>query len=330
MGYCPKCNNEYREGVLFCPDCKCEIVEGVPKTKERVIALKSKHVMDRFVEYLGYSSIPVEVEEKPEEERSYLSCDPKDRERVLRAFSVFVSVETGRALEQHRSTHPEDPDEEQIDSYLADISDGEAQDGEAVDAISDLLDKMSGDEELKELYEEDIVQEMTARPIDLHDSTPAYVPASEKLEDTKSSAIVLLGFGLVGFLAFAVMYFVKVQIFSPYICLVMAGLFAAMFFYGFHSFKSLAQMKLKADEEAGQIAQIKAFLESSLTREDIESATEDEVAGSDIIEHDLLRSRYVYNKLREQFPDADDSLITFMAEQWMSDLYPSENESAEV
>ncbi len=330
MGYCPKCNNEYREGILFCPDCKCEIVDGAPKKTERVIALKSKHVMDRFVEYLGFSSIPVEIEESPEEERSYLSCDPKDRERVLRAFSVFVSVETGRALEQHRSTHPDDPNEQQIDSYLTDISDGEAQDGEAVDAISELLDQMSEDQDLKELYEEDIVQEMTARPIDLRDSTPAYVPASDKLEDTKGSAFVLMGFGVVGFLAFGIMYVAKLQIFSPFITLVMAGVFAAMFFYGIHSFKSLAKMKLKVDEETAQIAQIKEFLEGSVSRDAIEAATQDEAAGSDEIEHDLLRSKFVYGKLREQFPDVDESLITFMAEQWMNDLYTSENESENV
>ena len=95
MAFCPICKNEYREGILICPDCNCELTEELTETVPPVLTIRSEKVKDRFVDYLSYSGINTRVSRDENDERFELYCDKADTDRVKRAFAVFVAVETG-------------------------------------------------------------------------------------------------------------------------------------------------------------------------------------------------------------------------------------------
>ena len=105
MAFCPICKNEYRAGVLICPDCNCDLVDQLTNDEKPVLYIRSEHIMNRFTEYLSDSGIHVRVAQEPEDDRYAICCDPSDNERVKRAFSVFVAVEAGNAMAS-RSNKP--------------------------------------------------------------------------------------------------------------------------------------------------------------------------------------------------------------------------------
>ena len=61
MPWCPKCKNEYREGITVCADCNVPLVEdfsaAIAADKTLVFNTEHKDKIDAFIKYLEYSGI---------------------------------------------------------------------------------------------------------------------------------------------------------------------------------------------------------------------------------------------------------------------------------
>lgn len=101
MLICPKCRNEYRDGITVCADCGCqlvtekEIVDHVPLIfgeEEKLCQLKE------YLEYNGLRDMEIVYDEK---EAVYeLLINVKDQQRATKLGTVFLHQEQVRQAEE--------------------------------------------------------------------------------------------------------------------------------------------------------------------------------------------------------------------------------------
>ena len=101
MLICPKCRNEYRDGIAVCADCGCqlvserEIVNKVPLTfgdQEELARLKE------YLEYNGLTNLEIVYDEK--EVIYELLIDERDKQKAAKLGAVYVQQEQVRQAEE--------------------------------------------------------------------------------------------------------------------------------------------------------------------------------------------------------------------------------------
>lgn len=102
MKICPKCKNEYREGINYCPDCDCELVEVDEQSQEQKLLIEASYPMalkaTEYLEYCHFSGIC--LDEPDEEGLVRLYCDEKDHKEAFKQVQVFLQEEMKRAMEE--------------------------------------------------------------------------------------------------------------------------------------------------------------------------------------------------------------------------------------
>lgn len=311
MAFCPKCKNEYREGILICPDCNCELTEELVEITPPILTIRSEKVMDRFVDYLSYSGIKTRVSRDANDERFELFCDKADNDRVKRAFAVFVAVETGNAAANRNNSSLEQA------TVLADVDDINE-----VTIPEDWEEALETDEEVDEdildLLEEDAVSELTA-PAFMHvrQAPTQYVSAAEKSHDTKETGFTLIVIGAV--LGAIVVGFACSDKSNPYAEIVMGAMAVLMIIYGFYSLSKSKNLLTVAASEDAMSAKIRDYLGTELTKQDIEDAVQSSDAEGP--ELDLIRQNYLIEQLKEHFPNADEPLLLYLADDWYNEQF---------
>ena len=102
MKICPKCKNEYREGITHCADCGCELVsEGAEKEAQKLIVEAPYPVARKALEYLEYCKFKTITMEDPDEKGIVaLYCDEKEYKDAVKQVSVLIHEEQKKALEE--------------------------------------------------------------------------------------------------------------------------------------------------------------------------------------------------------------------------------------
>ena len=311
MAFCPICKNEYREGILICPDCNCELTEELTETEPPVLTIRSEKVKDRFVDYLSYSGINTRVSRDENDERFELYCDKADTDRVRRAFAVFVAVETGNAAASRNNSSLEQA------TMIADVDD--VNDISIPEDWEDALETEEEiDEEIRDLLEEDAVSEITA-PAFMHkrQAPTQYVSAAEKSRDTKETGFTLIVIGIV--LGAIVIGFACSGNKNLYAEIVMGVMALLMVIYGFYSLSKSRRLLTIAAEEDAMTKKIRSYLQTELTKENLEAAAQSSDAEGP--ELDLIRQDYLIEQLKEHFPDADEPLLLWLADDWYNEQF---------
>ncbi len=100
MSWCPKCKNEYREGVTVCVDCGCDLVEEQEwKSQTALIFGEEEQItsLKKFMEYNKIENVNVRYDEK---EAVYeLLIDEKDVAAARKIAGIFLQQQ---ALEQYK------------------------------------------------------------------------------------------------------------------------------------------------------------------------------------------------------------------------------------
>ncbi|MCR5256145.1 MAG: zf-TFIIB domain-containing protein [Acetatifactor sp.] len=102
MKYCPKCRNEYREGIDVCPDCGETLLEG-ELTEEVLVPIYfgDEEQMNLLKDYLEYNNIMSGKVSHNEKDDVYeLSVSQNDREQSMKLVSVFIRQEIERAEDE--------------------------------------------------------------------------------------------------------------------------------------------------------------------------------------------------------------------------------------
>ena len=158
MPWCPKCKNEYREGIKVCADCGATLVEKLNEAGERVpiCLLQNEDTIEKLKAYLKYSGIEAESVFSTEDEAYMVTVAENDAKKAAVEYKAFITVE---AEKLKASENQEEPS---LDIFE---EDGQVKESLKIESTEDL-------EELKKagLSEQDLKQLLKV-------SAPQYKPA---------------------------------------------------------------------------------------------------------------------------------------------------------
>ncbi len=101
MLICPKCRNEYREGITICADCGCQLVAEEEIADRVPLTFGEEDVLVRLKEYLTYNGLQnMEIVYDEKEAVHELLINEKDKQRANKLGSVFMQQENVRQAEE--------------------------------------------------------------------------------------------------------------------------------------------------------------------------------------------------------------------------------------
>lgn len=312
MPWCPVCKNEYQEGITVCADCGADLVDELTEEiKTAVVAyIDEEALAEKFLEYLGYSSIDATMEFN-EEKQSYSVIVPEDRlDEAKSAFRAFYSVETSNEAGKKA---------EVIASALDKLRDENGElniDEAAIDAIPD--EEMSAEE--KQALREAIAAEKVYKPAEV------YVKKADESREMFSTAITFLVFAAL-LLIFLVLNILKIiPFFNNTVSLILIGAMAvACCLVGINAIRRSQRAEVASVAEDKVTRELNAWLDENITDDLFAEISPDESV--ELLY--LKRTDIIREKLLLQFPELDDSFADALIEDYYNTHFDS-GESAEA
>lgn len=101
MLICPKCRNEYRDGITVCADCGCQLVSEKEIVDRVPLIFGDEEAMRQLKEYLEYSGLKDMEIVYDEKEAVYdLLINVKDKQRASKLVAVFMQQEQMRQAQE--------------------------------------------------------------------------------------------------------------------------------------------------------------------------------------------------------------------------------------
>lgn len=101
MLICPKCRNEYRDGITVCADCGCQLVSEKEIVDRVPLIFGDEEAMRQLKEYLEYSGLKDMEVVYDEKEAIYdLLINVKDKQRASKLAAVFLQQEQVRQAQE--------------------------------------------------------------------------------------------------------------------------------------------------------------------------------------------------------------------------------------
>ncbi len=101
MLICPKCRNEYRDGITVCADCGCQLVSEKEIVERVPLLFGDEEGMRQLKEYLEYNGLEdMEIVYDEKEVVHELLINEKDKQRAVKLAAVFMQQEQVRQAEE--------------------------------------------------------------------------------------------------------------------------------------------------------------------------------------------------------------------------------------
>ncbi|MCD7825276.1 MAG: YrhC family protein [Clostridiaceae bacterium] len=201
------------------------------------------------------------------------------------------------------------------------------EDGVQEDALEDALEDVFTD---ANAFEEGIYYDAEEKRLEeakslLHSSgKQEYVKKADKYKDMKLSGYTFIIFGLIGI---AYLVLTKLDIipikYSDVIFYIMLAIMAVILIYGVVSLVQSKKIKLQIPEEEATTASIKGWLEEIVTQETVEGWKDE---NSSAEENDLLVTARLKELLAQQYPEADETYLEMIAEEYFEETIYQEKE----
>lgn len=111
MPICPKCKNEYVDGITQCADCGCALVEAQEETERRPVIFGEEAQMQKLADFLQYNGlVSAEITEADEAGQCELSVSMEEEQQAQKAVAVFLREEaknTEEAADGEEGAEPE-------------------------------------------------------------------------------------------------------------------------------------------------------------------------------------------------------------------------------
>lgn len=263
--WCPKCKNEYIEGITTCVDCGCELVNELPEEidpdEPQIIgSVSEEEIGNKFIRFLKFSGLQTcGLIPKDENDGFYLAVKYEELERatnILRNFSV-----------------EEESDEIDLEKLLPVL-----------------------DEQLDEIKEEEANELLS----DLRtEASTVYVNKKDKYADLKFSGISFIVFAILGYLFILINAAGILHMFNTYSMVILTVVFTAFVGIGISSLRKAAKIKNLVSEEEDVVEKVETYIKEHFTDEYLATLKNDELSE----EEDFFHVTEILKKeLIEQFP----------------------------
>lgn len=306
MPWCPKCKNEYVEGVSVCADCGCDLVASLEELEQSPLCTGPAEDLDQMIVFLKSNRITSARMEPSAEDGLYdVYVNAAERKMAEKAVPVFYQMmrKEGRLAECPEAIADEENGEESASEEL--ISD-EAQEPE-------------------ELPEDMANAVHLGRMMRGSESEGTYEEASKKAEEYKSGAYTLIVVGLLGLIALVLLISgvlpVRLNPSSQLMtCLVMGALFAIFLVLGIQSWRSYQKLLKKAETENGQRKELLTWCEENLSATQIDAGVPDLEESAEEMRY-FKRAEAMKVKIMEAFPDLEDGYLDHFIDEMYSKIY---------
>ena len=297
MAWCPKCKNEYREGITKCPDCGTELVDEIQEEVEEapvgpqpVILMKSadRDVAEKAVKYLRYSGIlSSALANGVPEEASDEEVSDEDTSGEEEFLVIVADVELDNALDCLINLDPgETVDEDRLYELVPDIED-----------------------RLDEIEEEKATQEFSELR---SEASSVYVKKKDKHTDLRFSGFSFIGFGIIGVVILLLNFFHVINLFNTYSLIVMAIVFLVFFIIGFSSLHRAKQVKSSVAVEDEFTESLNEFVREHLGDEVIDDWYDE--SKQDQENYFEIQDKMI-SMMKAEFPNIHPSYIEEIAEE---------------
>lgn len=293
MSWCPKCKNEYVEGITTCAECGVELVDELPEEIDETMPVKLCHAADENIggklifclNTLGVRS-------------AGLMPVPEDDEKYSNGYYVVVAGVEYNALAEDFDGYDENKEltEEEITTLMPDI-----------------------DEKLEELQEEEANQMLSELQTE---ASSVYVKKKDKYTDLKFSGISFIVFAILGFGLLALNVFEYIHMFNKFSTLIMAVVFVLFFVVGITSLLRAKKMKGIVSQEEKVSDDVMDWIEANITDEYIRTLIDPEKTEEN---NYFSAHAAMCNRVAEQFPLFNRNYI----DQMMDDRYNEYCEESE-
>ena len=278
MAWCPKCKNEYREGITVCPDCGETLVSEEELTDWTSVLFGEQDEMEKLKDFLTYNGIRKSKLSFDEAEQVYeLFVDAKEEKQAKTIARVF--------LEQQEKERTENAAEEEaaVDEFLMPET----------------------EEASEEVNPGELLKTASAQ------GGLTYMNSGAKAEENRSSAWVLLVVGILGMLVMilGITGVLPLNIGNPYMFYgVMSAVFILFIVMGVVSMRNAKLFEKKAESENSLVDTLLKWSEENLTAEKIDAQIEN---AADTPEEALYYKRFevIRSQMNHQFMNLDQQML---------------------
>lgn len=294
MAWCPKCKNEYREGITICSDCGAQLVDSLDVSGERIMLLAGEEArMQEYCDFLVYAKISsAALEYDSENDLTELWIDEADQRNAEKNLHIFMREEEKRNVNR---------DDKETSS--------------------------EAEETFEEFEEETVETEDADKWAKKSENTHPYVKAEEKASNYKSSAYALTLVGCIGLIAMILIAFGVIQIsiisgVRSISFIVLTLMFVIFVGIGIFSYKESKKYQKEAKEENEVTAQLKEWFKTSYPTDVIDHDTEAFINENDTEEIMYFKRTTTMRRLiREQYEELDQAFLERLTDELYQEIY---------
>lgn len=235
--WCPKCRNEYINGVTTCVDCGCDLVEELPEEIDEnepvaIGSLANEETASKLVGYLNRAGL--------------LSCavrpQPENEEGEIPAYDIIVA---GKEL-----------------VYIHQLFDGLSEDADDEEPLDLELLLPKFEEKYAEIQDEEANKLLS----DLRtEASTVYVNKKDTYSDFKFSGISFIVFAVIGYLFALLNAFGVLTIFNTFSVIVLTIVFTIFMIIGISSIHKAHSIKTLVSEEENVLEEVENYIAEHFT-----------------------------------------------------------------
>lgn len=308
MPWCPKCRNEYRDGITICAECKIELVERLEDIPKQAFIFGEKDKMERLQGFLAYEKIETELQFDETENTYQLCAAAEDMKAAVKATQVFLQQELSQETEEEEAhTQTEKNNSETI----AATEDAETAQTETT------------------ISENKPAKGNTTAENDERKSYHAYQDSATKAEDNRSSAYTLLVVGGIGFVLDVLVFLGVLPVYQNagmtkyLVCGVMGAMFILFIVFGFVSMRTSRILLVKAKTENSLLSEMTKWCETNLSKEKIDEGL---FEGEELLEEQkyFKRAEKMKALISDKFLNLDEAFLEHFIDEYYQRIFESE------
>lgn len=308
MPWCPKCRQEYREGIAVCAECGSSLVDEEPSLEVELSVLAkidNEKMAGRLTGFLASEKIEASLEIN--DDIYTVLVAEKDLKRAKTLFAAFYTVEAENAAKAMKE--------------IEDLKKSSGRDGKGSDNTA-LADNDNSDSSNLNEMENSNPDTDTASPS--VSSSGTYETKAEKGRDLKSSAYTFIGFGIAGFIFMFLNIAGVISLYDNLLAyIVMTVMFTGFIIIGITSFKDSKKALAASLEEEKLTQDIKTFLKNNVNLPLLESYDDPELEAE---MNFIKRIEALKHMVTVRYGELDDSYLDAIVEEFYNDTFEDAEE----